>query len=79
MPFYRALATGLEELIRSGRIAPGTQLPAEHNLGLQLNVSRGVVIDDTTLLETQFDGAIAPPLAAYADAATQRRIVTVAR
>ncbi|WP_165491987.1 PLP-dependent aminotransferase family protein [Egibacter rhizosphaerae] len=36
-----------------------------------------VVLDDATLLETQRHGAIVPPIAAFADASTQRRLVTV--
>lgn len=36
-----------------------------------------VIIDDTTLLETQLDGTPPPPLAAYADDATAARIITV--
>lgn len=36
-----------------------------------------VLLDDTTLLETQIDGDAPPPLAAYADPDTAQRILTI--
>jgi GntR family transcriptional regulator/MocR family aminotransferase len=35
----------LREAVRSGRLAPGTRLPATRALALQLGVSRGVIVD----------------------------------
>ena len=35
----------LREAVRSGRLAPGTRLPATRTLAAQLGVSRGVVVD----------------------------------
>lgn len=41
---YRALSASVEDLIREGRLAPWTQLPAERSLAQELNVSRGTVM-----------------------------------
>jgi GntR family transcriptional regulator/MocR family aminotransferase len=35
----------LREAVRSGRLAPGTRLPATRALAIQLGVSRGVIVD----------------------------------
>lgn len=41
----RRTEQALREAVRSGRLAPGTRLPATRTLAVQLGVSRGVVVD----------------------------------
>ncbi|SEE19458.1 GntR family transcriptional regulator / MocR family aminotransferase [Streptomyces sp. 2131.1] len=41
----RALQTALREAVRSGRLAPGTRLPASRELAADLGVSRGLVTE----------------------------------
>ncbi|MFJ2634902.1 PLP-dependent aminotransferase family protein [Streptomyces sp. NPDC087422] len=41
----RALQAALRDAVRSGRLAPGTQLPASRELAADLGVSRGLVTD----------------------------------
>lgn len=42
-PAYLGLADGLRMLVSDGRIAPGTRLPSERELTLELGVSRTTV------------------------------------
>ncbi|MEW2516953.1 PLP-dependent aminotransferase family protein [Actinacidiphila alni] len=41
----RALQAALRDAVRSGRLAPGTQLPASRELAADLGVSRGLITD----------------------------------
>lgn len=41
----RALQSALRDAVRSGRLAPGTQLPSSRELATDLGVSRGLVTD----------------------------------
>lgn len=41
----RALQSSLRDAVRSGRLAPGTQLPSSRELAADLGVSRGLVTD----------------------------------
>src|SRR5437660_389519 len=41
----RTLQAALREAIRSGRLAPGTRLPASRELAADLGVSRGLVTE----------------------------------
>jgi len=42
-PIYRQISSQIVALIRSGRLTPGQQLPAERELALQLKVARGTI------------------------------------
>ena len=42
-PIYRQISSQIAALIRSGRLTPGQQLPAERELALQLKVARGTI------------------------------------
>jgi GntR family transcriptional regulator, N-acetylglucosamine utilization regulator len=42
-PLHRQLEANLRELIRSGEVEPGAKLPGEHELAVQLRVSRHTI------------------------------------
>ncbi len=42
-PIYRQISSQIAALIKSGRLTPGQQLPAERELALQLKVARGTI------------------------------------
>lgn len=53
MPLYAQLFDGLVRLIRSGRIGPGTRLPASRTLARDLEVSRTTVLEAFRELKAQ--------------------------
>jgi GntR family transcriptional regulator/MocR family aminotransferase len=53
VPIYLQVKNGLEELIRSGSLPPGTKLPSSRSLARILGVSRNSVLEAYELLSTE--------------------------
>jgi 2-aminoadipate transaminase len=53
VPIYLQVKNGLEELIRSGSLPPGTKLPSSRTLARILGVSRNSVLEAYELLTTE--------------------------
>jgi 2-aminoadipate transaminase len=53
VPIYLQVKNGLEELIRSGSLPPGTKLPSSRTLARILGVSRNSVLEAYELLSTE--------------------------
>src|SRR5581483_11818871 len=52
-PAYLQIATGIKQMLRNGRIAPGTPMPPERKLAQQFGVSRMTMRQANELLERE--------------------------